>query len=123
MADRSQGVDTVDDQHRRSLAFDLCAHLSEHETQVDDLGFARRVVYFGSSVSEYGSHQQVLGCTNAGEIEPNRRAGQLLGLGDDEPVFVLDGCTHLHQSTDVQVEWPRADGVATRECDVGFTSA
>ena len=71
-------LDAFDLDRRRARALDLRAHRVEKVGQVGDLGLARRVLDHGRALRQRGRHEDVLGRTDARELERHRRARQAI---------------------------------------------
>ena len=71
-------------------ALDPRAHLDQHLADVDDLRLPGGVVDDGDALGQDRGHQEVLRRPDAREVQPDLAAVQRAGLGDEEPVLVLE---------------------------------
>jgi hypothetical protein len=118
---RVQRFDALDLQCRTADPVDLRTHLDQHLADVDDLRLAGGVVDHRCALGQNRRHEQVLGGTHAREVQPDRRAVQLPGLGDQEPVLTADLGAESGQAVDVHVQATRSDGVSTGQRHIGLT--
>ncbi len=113
-----QCSDALDLDRRTTGAVDLRTHALQHPCEIDDLGLARGVVDDGGAACEHAGHHQVLGRTDAGEVEPHRRTDQPpRRTGDQETVLAVEFGAELLQPGHVQVEAARTDVVAAGQRD------
>ena len=124
MINRVEFGHTHNFERRRADSLDARAHSHEHVAQIDDFGFARRVVDHGRACCQYACHQHVLGGPDAGKVEPNLMTGQSPGRRSyEETVFDADLRSKPFETGDVHVETARSDVVATGKGDIGLPAA
>ena len=109
---------------RRADALDLRAHADQEVAQVDDLGLAGRVVERRRPLGQRGRHDDVLGRTDARELERDVGAPQPV-VGDGVEVVVVDGEPGAErlEAGHVEVDRPGAEVVAARQGEPGAAAA
>ena len=108
-----QPRDAGDGHGRRTGTFDLRAHLVQHRAQIDDIGFARRIVNRGDALGHDGGHQDVLGGPHRGKLQLNLRAAQRVCLRDHAAVLDVAVRAQLPQARLMHVQRTRSDRVTT----------
>ena len=121
--DRCELLDTFDGDRRRPGADDLRAHAVEERREVGDLGLAGRVVDDGGALGAHRRHQDVLGRTDARELEQDPRAHQLPGVAVDEPVARREGGAEVLQPAHVEIDRARTEVVAAGKRDARLAAA
>ena len=101
MANGTETLRASDLDRRAPCALDLCAHLHEHRRQVLDLGFAGGVLDDRRSRRRHRSHEQVLGCPDARELEHHACPRQAVGARLDEAVHDVELDAHRLETTEV----------------------
>lgn len=79
MGNRMQFFHALDGHDGRTRADNLGAHLVEHVGEIDDLGLAGGIVDNRGALRAHGCHDEVLGRTDAGELERDGGTAQTLG--------------------------------------------
>ena len=79
MGNRMQLFHALDGHDRRTRADNLGAHLVEHVGEIDNLGLASGIVDNRGALCAHRGHDEVLGRTDAGELERNGGTAQTLG--------------------------------------------
>ena len=95
-------------------AFNLRAHGYQQLGQVGDFGLARAILHHGFAVGKHGGHQQVFGAGHGDLVKDNMRALQPCHARFKVAVLLQDGCAHLFQALDVQIDGSAADGASAR---------
>ena len=108
----------------RARACDARPHGHEHVRKIHDLGFARSVLYDRGALGRHGGHEQVLGCSHAGEVEYDVRAVQPVGRAGLKEA-VVDGELHADglEAHQVHVDLASADLTAARHGHAGASEA
>ena len=79
MGNRMQLFHALDSHDGRTGANNLGAHLVEHVSEIDDLGLAGGIVDNRGALCAHRGHDEVLGRTDAGELERDGGTAQTLG--------------------------------------------
>ncbi len=117
-------LDALDLHDRGAGAGDLGAHLVQHVREVDDLGLAGSVVDDGRAAGADGSHDEVLGGADAGELKRHRGADKAVGrIGVDVAVVGIELHPKRLETEDMHVDLARAEVAAARHGDLGATAA
>ncbi len=113
----------LDADRRRTFADDLRAHRTQTARQIDDFGFARRVLENRLALGQRRRHHQVFGAGHGDRVEHDVRALELAALGVDEAAFERDLGAHRFQAHQVQIDRSRADRAAAGQRHVGFAAS
>ena len=116
-------LDAFDHQRRRADPADVGAHGDEELAEIGDLRFTGGVVDPGRAVGEHRRGEQVLGRTDAREVE--RDVGPVEPVGERLEVAVaeLERGAHRFEAGDVHVDRTRAEVVAARQRQPDVTAA
>ena len=102
--DGVQALNPLHSQGGTTGASDVRTHSGEHLAQVDDFGLAGGVVDDGDTLGQHGSHQQILGCADTGEVQPDLGTVQTTRCRRHQvAVFAGERRPHAFQTTDVHV--------------------
>ena len=124
MVGRVQLGYAVDHNGRGSRTLDVGAHLTQVGRKVGKLGFPGCVADRGRPVCEHGSKKDVLGGADRRELEVDLCTVEpVRGGGTQHAVLEFEDGTEILESTEMEVDRPRAEVVTTRERDSGFTRA
>ena len=110
-------VDALDLDRGGPAADDAGAHAHEEGSQVGDLRLASCVVDHGRSLGAHGSHEKVLGGTDARELEHDAGADQLVAPGLDVAVRRLEAHAEGLEAADVHVDGSGAEVVTPGQGD------
>ena len=112
MFGRTKSLHSIDSDRRRSGALHLGPHGVEIVGQVGNFGFTRRVVDNRRSFGHHGRHEQILGSTDAGELQQYLRSKEPLHPALDIAVAGRERGPHLLESSQVHVDGSMAEVVA-----------
>ena len=114
----------LDLDERGARAANPGAHLVEHVGKVHDLGLARGVVDDGGALGMHRGHHEVLGGTDARELERHGVADDAVGRrGVDVAMCDLEVDAQGLEAEDVQVDLAGADVAAARHGHHGAAEA
>ena len=114
----------LDGNDRCTGSADLGAHLVEHVGEVDNLGLARGVVDNGLPLSLDRSHDEVLGGSDACELERHRITHEALaGIGIDVTVVGIELHTQRLEAQDVHIDLSRTEVAAAGHGDLRLAEA
>ena len=113
-------VDTLDGDRRGAAPADARTHTIEEVDEIDDLGFARRVLDHGRPAGYARRSEQVLCGADAREVQDDVCAVQsaLGGDGVDEAVTGPNLDSELGEPADVHVDLARPDVASARHRDM-----
>ena len=108
---------------RGASAFDVRAHCGEESGNVGDFGLAGTVFEDGFAFGECRGHKDVFRAGDGDLIEDDVSAFEAICAGFQIAVVVGDGCAHLFEGGDVEIDgatrrWPQPPGMATRAMPV-----
>ena len=119
-----QAIPPLNSDGRGAVAFNLRAHLAQAVCQIDDLGFARRVLDHGRALGQSCRHQRVFSGANRYYREIDDAALQTTGrFSKDVAIAQIKLCAHRLECLQVQVDRARPNRTATGQRNDSMTVA
>ena len=120
MGNGMQLFHALDGHDRRARADDLGAHLIKHVGEIDDLGLAGGIIDNRGTLRTHGGHDEVLGRTDAGELERDGGAAQALRrIGVDIAVGGIELDAQGLKTQDMHIDLASAQVAAAGHGDLG----
>ena len=98
-------------------------HLGKKRRQVDDLGFTRCVVDRRLAFRAHGRHQQILGCSDARELQHDVGTEQSIAASLYYPARGCELGTEQLEPAQMHIDWTGTEVIAARHRDACGTTA